>query len=180
MNQPEKILRTLDSHLTRPTRLILYGRAALALGYQAPNLEWFATMDVDAILPMLEMTTIELTNSQLEPTGLYITHLFTEDQVILAPTWLDKLVPIKLPSLEKLQLFRPSILDLMLTKMMRVAPQRSRRLHLSFSPARGRNLIPFESSERRSDSRSRGNQSQCGRRLVKSYVLRKLDEFNFL
>jgi hypothetical protein len=133
MNHPEKILRTLDSHLTRPTRLILYGRAALALGYQAPNFEWFATMDVDAILPMAEMTTIEtddqfwtaleLTNSQLEPTGLYITHLFTEDQVILSPTWLDKLEPIELNDLKQLKLFRPSTLDLMLTKMMRIDPQ---------------------------------------------------------
>jgi len=36
MNHPEHILRTLDSHLAAPTRLILYGRAALALGYPNP------------------------------------------------------------------------------------------------------------------------------------------------
>jgi hypothetical protein len=30
-NNPEHILRSLDARLEKPTRLILYGRAALAL-----------------------------------------------------------------------------------------------------------------------------------------------------
>ena len=133
MNQPEHILRTLDSHLVKPTRLILYGRAALALGFSDPQPLFHSTMDVHAILPETEMTSIEadesfwaaieITNQQLEPTGLYLTHLFADSQVILSPDWLEHLIPIHLPGLNFLQLCRPSTEDLILTKMMRVDPQ---------------------------------------------------------
>lgn len=133
MNQPEQILRTLDLHLTRPTRLILYGRAALALGFPCPRPSFFATMDVDAILPEVEMAAIdadtsfweaiEATNAALRPSGLYLTHLFAESQVILRPVWLEQIVPIQLDELRFLRLFRPSAEDLILTKMMRVDPQ---------------------------------------------------------
>lgn len=133
MNHPELILRTLDSHLVKPTRLILYGRAALALGFPNPPPHFHTTMDVDAILPETEMAAIEAddafwnaiekTNAQLDPSGLYITHLFADSQVILQPDWLQHLVPIQLPKLSHLQLFRPSTEDLILTKMMRVDPQ---------------------------------------------------------
>lgn len=133
MNHPEQIIRTLDSHLASPTRLILYGRAALALGFPEPKPDFNATMDVDAILPELEMTAIEkdtsfwnaieATNEQLQPSGLYLTHLFTDSQVILRPDWLSHLVAINLRGLCYLRLFRPSTEDLLLTKMMRVDPQ---------------------------------------------------------
>lgn len=133
MNHPEQIVRTLDRHLTRPVRLILYGRAALALGYPSPLADFHATMDVDAILPEVEMTlieaddsfwnAIEMTNAELEPSGLYLTHLFTDAQVILRPDWLDHLVPIPLTGLRYLELARPATADLILTKMMRVDPQ---------------------------------------------------------
>lgn len=133
MNQPEHIVRTLDHFLVQPTRLILYGRAALALGYPHPLPPFQATMDVDAILPEVEMTTIEAddsfwhaiekTNDHLQASGLYLTHLFADSQVILRPNWLEFLVPINLPRLEFLRLFRPATEDLILTKMMRVDPQ---------------------------------------------------------
>lgn len=132
MNNPEKILRTLDGHLNQKMRLILYGRAALVLGYDQAPQEFGATMDVDAILPEVEMTQLEAnddfwnalesTNQELESTGLYITHLFGDDQVILSPKWLDEIVPINY-QLAQLQLYRPSTTDLILTKMMRVDPQ---------------------------------------------------------
>jgi hypothetical protein len=106
MNHPETILRTLDRHLIRPVRLVLYGRAALALGFPSTDPEFETTFDVDAILPLVEMESIESddqlwkaldrTNQELEPQGLYITHLFGEDQVILSRGWLDHLVPIEL------------------------------------------------------------------------------------
>jgi len=90
-------------------------------------------LDVDAILPEVEMAAIEgneqfwealeKTNQELEPTGLYLTHLFTDAQVILSANWLDALVPIRTAGLRKLDLFRPSTTDLILTKMMRVDPQ---------------------------------------------------------
>jgi serine/threonine protein kinase len=133
MNHPEHILRTLDHHLKHPTRVILYGRAALALGYPDAPPTFQTTMDVDAILPEIEMHTIEadesfwnaleLTNQDLEPSGLYITHLFTDAQVILRPHWLSLIVPVHLGELRQLALFRPSTEDLILTKMMRVDPQ---------------------------------------------------------
>ena len=133
MNHPEHIVRVLDSHLVKPTRLILYGRAALALGYASPLQTFHTTLDVDAILPEVEMAAIETdvafwdavekTNAQLQSSGLYMTHLFTDSQVILRPDWLDQLVPIHLQQLRHLNLFRPSTEDLILTKMMRVDPQ---------------------------------------------------------
>jgi hypothetical protein len=139
MNHPEHILRTLDSHLLKPTRLILYGRAALALGFPNAQPQFHATMDVDAILPEVEMSfieadesfwnAIEKTNEQLQSTGLYLTHLFTDSQVILQPLWLEHLTSIDLLGLNFLQLFRPSIGDLILTKMMRVDPQDRSDIH---------------------------------------------------
>lgn len=133
MNQPEQIVRTLDRHLTQPVRLILYGRAALALGYPASLPAFHATMDVDAILPEIEMAAIEAddsfweaiekTNDELEASGLYLTHLFTDSQVILRPDWLDHVVAIPLDGLRHLALARPATVDLILTKMMRVDPQ---------------------------------------------------------
>jgi len=133
MNHPEHILRTLDSHLLKPTRLILYGRAALALGFSNAHPQFHATMDVDAILPEVEMSfieadesfwnAIEKTNDQLQLSGLYLTHLFTDFQVILRADWLEHIVSIHLDGLQFLQLFRPATEDLILTKMMRVDPQ---------------------------------------------------------
>jgi hypothetical protein len=132
MNNPEHIVRTLDSKLTQPTRLILYGRAALALGFPPTTKDFASTQDVDSLLPEVELPAIESdagfwlaleeANSELEPSGLYMTHLFTDSQVILTPDWLDYLVPIPLAGLQHLRLFRPRVLDLILTKMMRVDP----------------------------------------------------------
>ena len=132
MNNPERILSTLDGHLADEVRLILYGRAALTLGYKNPPLEYGATMDVDAILPVVEMPqietnddfwdAIEATNCELQEGGLYITHLFSEDQVILSSGWLDDIQIIDYP-LKHLLLYLPDTHDLILTKMMRVDPQ---------------------------------------------------------
>ena len=133
MNQPERILRTLDRHLTRPTRVIIYGRAALALGYHSSPASFYATMDVDAILPESSMAAIEAdegfweaiqkTNAELEPEGFYMTHLFSDSQVILRPDWEKWILPIQQSEFQFLQLFRPATEDLILSKMMRVDPQ---------------------------------------------------------
>lgn len=40
-----------------------------------------------------------------EPSGLYITHLFVDDQIVLSPDWLENTIPLELPSLEHLSLF---------------------------------------------------------------------------
>lgn len=132
MNNPAVILKTLDHHLHDEMQLILYGRAALVLGYEQSPLEFGATMDVDAILPVVEMPqlekkddfwdALELTNQALDGKGLYMTHLFGDDQVILSPDWLSDIQPIDFP-LSHLRLYRPCTADLILTKMMRVDPQ---------------------------------------------------------
>jgi hypothetical protein len=129
INNPQRILQTLDSYLEKETRIVLFGRAALALGFGNLGTQFGKTLDVDAILPSVEMSkiesdiqfwnAIELTNKSLAPTGLYISHLFTDRQVALTSSWLSKIVAIPSGSYKFLQLFRPSSLDLILTKMMR-------------------------------------------------------------
>jgi hypothetical protein len=52
MNNPLRILQTLDRHLSRPAEITLFGRAALALGFPASPASFGATRDVDAILPL--------------------------------------------------------------------------------------------------------------------------------
>jgi hypothetical protein len=133
VNNPERILRKLDSFLERETRIVLFGRAALALGYGKLGSQFGKTMDVDAILPSVEMEKIEadiqfwkaidLTNRSLLPDGLYVSHLFTDRQVALTPDWLDKIVEIETGEFKYLRMFRPSAVDLILTKMMRNDPQ---------------------------------------------------------
>lgn len=114
-------MQALDSYLERRTRVVLFGRAALTLGFGEKGAQFGATKDVDAILPNVEMSkfesddqfwrAIESTNRSLESLGLYLTHLFTDKQVALTPEWLDKIVPISSESYRFLRLFRPSAID---------------------------------------------------------------------
>ncbi len=129
VNNPQHILKTLDSFLEKETRIVLFGRAALALGFGDEGLRFGATQDVDAILPSIEMSrikadsqfwdAIDKTNKQLEPSGLYVSHLFTDRQVALTADWLEKVVKIPSEHYKFLRLYRPSTADLVLTKMMR-------------------------------------------------------------
>jgi hypothetical protein len=84
MSNPLRILRTLDRHLASPAEMTLFGRSALALGYsQAPD-HFHSTQDVDGILPLAWLEppdmhedfwrAVQLTNAELEPDGLYLTH----------------------------------------------------------------------------------------------------------
>jgi len=52
MNNASLILLTLDGHLDHATRLVLYGRAALQLGFTNPPPEVAESKDVDAIIPL--------------------------------------------------------------------------------------------------------------------------------
>jgi len=125
MNNPFEILRTLDRHLTKPVELTLFGRSALALGYPDPPPEYGATLDVDGIIPVATPGPDEdfwlaqqATNAELKKRGLYITHLFSELDVILQPDWIQRRVRLDIP-LRNLQTFRPAAVDLLLTKMAR-------------------------------------------------------------
>ena len=128
MNNPLHILQTLDRHLTKPAEITIFGRAALALGFPNSPATFATTHDVDAIFPLSWLAAEEQnldfwqaqqkTNAELEPTGLYITHLFRELEIILTPDWLNRRVRVPL-ELRKLTVFRPATLDLILTKMAR-------------------------------------------------------------
>lgn len=128
MNNPLRILQTLDRHLTASAELTIFGRAALALGYPGSPETFVTTHDVDAILPLswlaAEDENVDFwlaqqrTNAELESEGLYFTHLFRESDVILTPDWLKARVRIPLQC-QRLTVFRPSTLDLILTKMAR-------------------------------------------------------------
>jgi hypothetical protein len=131
MSHAETILQTLDRHLTIPVPLILYGRAALALGFNPPLPAAALSLDVDVILTVAQSAeldncpafweALDAANTELQNAGLYLTHLFEESQVILRPEWKEHLAALPLSGLKKLQLFRPHALDLLLTKMMRGA-----------------------------------------------------------
>lgn len=128
MNNPLRILQTLDRHLCRPTEITIFGRAALVLGYASCPPSLGATRDVDAILPLSWLEAAhenidfwdaqQKTNAELEPSGLYITHLFRELEIILTPDWITRRLPISL-ALPKLTVYRPSTLDMILSKMAR-------------------------------------------------------------
>ena len=60
----------------------------------------------------------QATNADLKNRGLYITHLFSELDVILEPDWQPRRVALQLP-LAKLKVYRPATVDLVLTKMAR-------------------------------------------------------------
>lgn len=132
-SNPLRILRTLDRHLHEPCELIVYGRSALALGFDSAPRDFSSTMDVDAILPVRDLALIEAnedfwqaqaaTNQELDAEGLYFTHLFEDRQVILRPDWLRHRVALPEFGLSKLRLFRPATVDLILSKTMRIDPQ---------------------------------------------------------
>jgi hypothetical protein len=114
------ILLTLDSRLRDPTRLILYGRAALQLGFDIPPVDAARSKDVDAIIPLSDLQAFsadasfwdaqEATNAELGPKGLYITHLFRADQVFLRRDWEQHLVLVMRPKTRWLHLFRPKMM----------------------------------------------------------------------
>jgi len=122
------ILRELDGRLKAPIRLVLFGRGALALGFEPPLPKWSQTLDLDAIIPKQEekefeenndfWTALEAANAALGPKELYFTHLFNEDQIILSKDWYEKIQPLAL-HLENVVLYRPTTLDLILSKTAR-------------------------------------------------------------
>ena len=128
-DNPTEVLLALDRELDHEVSLVLYGRAALYLGFSDAPAEFGTTQDVDGIIRLSQLSVLmedhgfweaqERANRILEPMGLYITHLFSEDQVFLRPEWEEHLVPVLRPETRWLRLFRPHAVDLILTKMMR-------------------------------------------------------------
>jgi hypothetical protein len=131
MTNAERILSRLDELLDADVDLTLYGRAALLLGYAHPKREYALSLDVDAVLWIGQAETLEANsnfwdaleqvNEEFEDDGLYMTHLFDEDQVILRPDWREQRVRIVRP-FRRLTLYRLADADLLLSKMMRYDP----------------------------------------------------------
>ncbi len=130
MNTAQIIASTLDRHLQEPTEVIVFGSSALLLDPEfAPQLSGRMTNDIDVIVPagrelMIDAdaqfwAAIEATNRELADRALYITHIFPEQEVVLTPEWKQHLVTLPNPALNKLRLFRPRILDLIVSKMGR-------------------------------------------------------------
>src|SRR5215210_2011975 len=81
MSNPERILSTLDSHLTHTVSLIVYGRAAVALGFRDSPEAAKKTLDVDVIISAAQAEELrgdssfwdaqEATNKSLQAEGLY-------------------------------------------------------------------------------------------------------------
>lgn len=167
MNNPLRILQTLDRHLSVPAELTIFGRAALALGFDRALPQFGGTHDVDGILPLnwLEAgdanldfwLAVQATNRELEPDDLYITHLFQEREIILRPDWASHRVTLPL-QMHRLRVLRPAGLDLILTKMARgdaedladirflleVEPQTEETLARAFRSARVPPVIEIE------------------------------------
>ena len=51
----ERILRALDSRLNHEVTLVIYGRAAIALGFNSPPEAVTKTLDVDAVIPVSQV-----------------------------------------------------------------------------------------------------------------------------
>lgn len=128
-SNPELLALALDARLDHEVRLVVYGRSAIALGFDNPPVTTHETLDIDAIISMGQLDELEqddqfwdakdAVNEELKDRGLYITHLFQEDQVFLRDNWESEIVPIDRPPTRFLKLFRPATVDLILTKMMR-------------------------------------------------------------
>lgn len=129
MSNAARIVSVLDSLLTSGASLIIYGRAAIALGFENPPEATLRSLDVDVILTTSYETAFAESpefwdaqgevNRQLARDGLYMTHIFPADMVFLRRQWETEIVSVLRPPLKYLKLFRPATLDLLLTKMMR-------------------------------------------------------------
>jgi hypothetical protein len=103
MDNPSLILQTVDRRLDHAVRLVLYGRAALWLGFNSAPPEAAKTQDVDAIISVAQSEELAADPQFWDAVRSWRQHLVSIDRLLLR--WL--------------KLFRPATLDLILTKMMR-------------------------------------------------------------
>jgi hypothetical protein len=129
VNPAHTIAAALDRHLTAPTKIIVFGSAALLLDRRfAERLQGRVTNDIDIIIPASsEMSVdadasfwgaIDAVNKELARDGLYISHIFPERDVVLSANWHEYLQAVDAP-FERLAITRPRMLDLILSKMGR-------------------------------------------------------------
>lgn len=126
MNAPEQILAALDRHMTGPGHIRLMGGAALILGYGLSRSTEDADLlldddEVEALIERADLgPAIEATNREMEPFGLYLTHIWGPEQQILTPEWRDSCRGISLrfePRCLSVSVLGP--VDLVLSKLCR-------------------------------------------------------------
>lgn len=132
VNHAREILSAIDAKIDRAIELTLYGRAALALGFENAPPEYFQSKDVDVVLwlrqgeELLEHTNfwdvVQEVNEEFRDQERYISHLFEETQVVLTPEWKEQRILIK-GDWQKLSIYRLGDQDLFLSKLMRDDPQ---------------------------------------------------------
>ena len=126
------ILHALDDLLNAKVELTLYGRAAFHLGFpEWHGQEFLQSRDVDAVLWLgqaeeLNKKTnfweaVEEVNRRLAERELYISHFFTENQVVLTSEWRRQRTPLE-GEWHHLNLYRLGNIDLLLSKLMRNDP----------------------------------------------------------
>lgn len=128
MQNSEYILATLDDCLKQRLTVPLHltGGAALDLVY---GIQRFSE-DVDCLCTLTEAAAIDSpafqdalaeTNRRLEPRGLYLTHIFDEDELIHLPDWTSRLTPPPhhAPVFKHLQYDAVSAEDIILSKLTR-------------------------------------------------------------
>lgn len=122
------ILETLDQclDLRLDVTIHLLGGAALDLVY---GIERFSE-DVDCICTLTEARTIDSdtfqnavanANEMLEPQGLYLTHIFDEDELVHLPDWTSRLTtpPPDAPTFCRFDYNAVSAEDIILSKLTR-------------------------------------------------------------
>jgi hypothetical protein len=141
---PIKILKALDSHLTEPIELVVYGKSAIYLLFPEDE-KIGVTNDLDLIIPEVKISVfdkrldfwdaVEKTNKELEHLGLYLSHIFDEHQIILHPEWYKSKIKIENICFKHISVFTPNPLNLIITKMMRVDPQDRNDIRFIFEKA---------------------------------------------
>lgn len=123
-NAARLILETLDRHLAARAHIRLLGGAAFILGYGRNR----STEDADLLLDDAEVQALideagfgealERTNAELEPQGLYLTHIWGPEQQILTAGWREACRDVPL-GLSRLTVSVLGPLDLICSKLAR-------------------------------------------------------------
>lgn len=125
MDPARIILTTLDRQLAHPADIRLLDGTALILGYGMDR----ATEDADLLLDDAEFAVLveergfaealEAANRELEPSGLYLSHLWGPAQQILTPTWRQSCRPVIGLPVQHLRVSVLGPLDLIVSKLCR-------------------------------------------------------------
>jgi hypothetical protein len=124
-NAAATILTVLDRQLTAASSIRLMGGAALILAYGLDR----ATEDADLLLDDAEAKylaehcdfgeALERANRELEPLGLYVSHIWGPEQAILTPEWRASCRSVPDLELSHLTVEALGPLDLVVSKLAR-------------------------------------------------------------